>query len=266
MNKFLFIIPFLLQHCITLHSQKSEQVSKIYLYDGSIYIGKIMEVVPNTSMRVQLGDSSSLNIQYANIKKIIQTDNIGKQRVDHPKYEFSEKGFYNVSYVSITGGSGIEGMSNIGFGLSSSFGYMFNKYFGLGVGLGIDKFDAVNLKDGYQYYYNYIESPFTNTYPLFIEARGYFYGDMNAYYYSFNAGYGFVNKNEDISVLDAHGGMMYYPAIGIRFGGKKHFNFCMDFGVKFQKADFVVQNFFESGTDHYYLNYKRFILRLGIQI
>ena len=266
MIKFILIILFISEFTFLVYGQKNEVASKVFLNDGSIYIGRILDVVTDKSIRLQLNDGIVISISYSNIKKIIQSDDAGKQRVEHRAYEFREKGFYNVNYASITSGSGIEGMSTIGFGLSSSFGYMFNKYFGLGLGIGIDKFDVMNLKNSNSYYYNYIESPFTNTYPLFIEARGYFYGKMNAYYYSFNAGYGFVNTNEEFSILDAHGGMMYYPAIGIRFGGKKHFNFCIDFGVKFQKADFVVQNFFESGTDHYFINYKRFILRLGIQI
>lgn len=266
MKKLILIILFFSELIFEAYSQNSEQVSKVYLYDGSIYIGKILDAVPDKSIRLELNDGVAISILNSNIKKIIQTDDTGNQKAKHYSYDFREKGLYNVNYISITVGNGIEGNSNLGFGMSSSFGYMFNKYFGLGLGIGIDKFDVMNLKNGNPYYYNYVESPFTNTYPLFIEARGYFYGEMNAYYYSLNAGYGFINKNEDFGVLEAHGGLMYYPAIGIRFGGKKHFNFCIDFGVKIQKADFVVQNFFESGTDHYFVNYKRFILRLGIQI
>jgi hypothetical protein len=257
---------FFIFNSINGNCQKNEQVSKVYLYDGSIYIGKITEDVPDKNIMLQLNDSMSMTLVYSQIKKIIHKDNTGREKTNHIEYEFREKGFYNVNYASLSGGNGVTGSTEIGFGLSSSFGYMFNKYIGLGIGIGVDKFDVLNVKNNNQYYYNFIESPFTNTYPLFIEARGYFYGKMNAYYYSFSAGYGLVNKNEDLGLLQAHGGLMYYPAIGIRFGGKNHFNFCMDFGLKIQKADFVIQNFFESGTDHYFVDYKRFILRLGIQI
>lgn len=266
MNKFIFILIFFVVHSFNADCQKNDVVSKVYLRDGSIYIGKILDAVPDKSIRLELYDGVAVTILNSNIKKIIETNRGGNRKTEHYSYEFRETGLYNVNYISITGGSGIEGNSNLGFGMSSSFGYMFNKYIGLGIGIGIDKFDVLNIKNANSYYYNYLESPFTNTYPLFVETRGYFYGEMNAYYYSLSAGYGFINKNEDFGVLEAHGGLMYYPAIGIRFGGKKHFNFCIDFGVKIQKADFVVQNFFESGTDHYFVNYKRFTLRLGIQI
>lgn len=266
MNKFILILVFFAAYSFDAQCQKNDAISKVYLYDGSIFIGKILDLIPNISLRIQLSDSSSLNIQYANIKKIIQIDEKGKHRINHSAYEFKETGFYNVNYATINGGSGIEGTNTLGFGLSSSFGYMFSKYFGVGLGLGVDKFELMNIRNTNPFFNNFVTSPITNTYPVFIETRGYFFGDMNSYYYSINAGFGFVNKNEDIDVKEANGGLMFHPALGIRFGGKKHFNFCLDFGVKFQKANFVIPNYFESGTDHYYINYKRFIFRVGIQI
>lgn len=261
---FLFILCFGLN--ATSQSQQNENIVKLLLHDGSVYIGKVLEYTQREYINFQLNNGHILKIQKSDVKKMKGDDKLLKSKFN--LYEFQEKGFYNVSYVSFSGGSSVRGLSSIGVGLSSSFGYMFNRYLGAGFGIGWDRPDFIQLKQNQGFLFNPLltMNPIANTFPVFLEARGYFYGDRNAYYYSLNAGYAFVDKNKDANVIRASGGFIFYPAIGLRIGGRKHFNLCMDLSFKFQKVDYVLSNFLENGTDHYYQQYKRFIFRIGIQI
>ena len=65
---------------------------------------------------------------------------------------------------------------------------------------------------------------------------------------------------------DLNGGLMLHPALGIRFGGKKHFNVCLDVGLQMQKTNYKVTYPWSEIKDQYFYNYKRFIFRIGIQI
>jgi len=57
--------------------------------------------------------------------------------------------------------------------------------------------------------------------------------------YKLQAGYGFAFKDEDRNIMDAEGGLMWYPALGVRFGAAKSANFMFDFGVKVQTANYI---------------------------
>ena len=124
-----FYLLFIVLVITDTNSQIAEVNSKVYLYDGSVYIGKILNAVPNESIRIQLNDTAAISIPNFNIKKIVQKDHLKKYKIHNQSYEFSQKGYYNVNYLVISGGSSGEGMTTLGTGLSSSFGYMFNKYF-----------------------------------------------------------------------------------------------------------------------------------------
>ena len=181
------------------------------------------------------------------------------------QYEFKEKGLYNVNYIAAMPSYK---MKQLGFGLSANTGYMFNRYIGVGLGLGIDMYDLGNSFESVQPGWGPVStiSPIDFVVPVSLDVRGYIFGKEIAYYYAASIGYGFIRQSEDVNVSDANGGLMFQPALGIRIGGKKHFNVCVDLGVKFQKVDFITNNFFESGTDHYFIDYKRFIFRIGLQI
>lgn len=248
-------------------SQQAEVTNTIYLSDGSVLVGTLLENENDNEKILKLKDGTILHLLKTSI---VQIDPAKAKRynVSDHQNKFGNSGLYNLNYVGVNGGIRESQSSSIGFHISSSVGYMLNKYIGIGIGVGVDKFDFEALNNAIPFYNNNISevSPITCIYPVFLEARGKLFGENTAYYYSMNVGYGFVNKNEDLQVRQAHGGVMFHPAIGICFGGKKHFNLCIDMGIKYQKTDFVLPIFFDSGEDHFYINYKRFILRVGMQI
>lgn len=247
-------------------SQEVKIVSKVFLFDGSILIGTILEANQNDNMYFELSEGTLLNIPVRSIKKIIQNNDKGRSKINNP-YEFREKGFYNVNYLSSNAGIESDGSHVLGFGLSSVVGKMFCKYFGVGLGVGFDKYDFINLNNSDRFSHNpNSAAPFTSIYQVFLETRGYLFSEHTSYYYSMNVGYGLPNRNKDFNVLASNGGLLLHPAIGIRLGGKKHFNVCIDLGLKFQQTSFTAPTFFIEGIDHYNINYKRFILRVGMQI
>lgn len=265
MWKLIFLLLLILTNKITF-SQINDPIYKIYLKDGTIVKGKLSNSNKEHELIISLNDSTHLYIAEKTVKKTKLIKGCSKINSELISNDFQEKGFYNITSIGINGGIRENQTSSLGVHINSTTGYMFSRYFGTGLGFGIDKFDYEALLNPMSDPFIQNVSPITNSIPVFLEIRGYFYGKQTAYYYSLNAGYGFVNKNEALNVYNAKGGMMWYPALGIRFGNKKHFNVCLDLGLKFQRMEYIVPILFDEGHDQYNMNYKRFILRVGIQI
>lgn len=163
-------------------------------------------------------------------------------------YQFREKGWYNASYfVGLNGW--LEDDYQLGLGLHTVFGYQFNRWLGVGAGTGVDAYsfdrDEVLI-------------------PVFLEVRGYATSAKTAPFYSLNAGYGFAFKNEDQFVVDAEGGLMIHPAIGLRFGADPDVNVIFDIGYRFQWATYQRELEFSGIRERREINFRRVALRFGL--
>lgn len=248
---FLLIFVFILNGDL-LFSQENQVVTTIYLKNKSRLIGFLKEEV-NGIYHLQLkGSEIVMQVPVSEVKRIVQNESTGGVYKPENIYEFKERGFYNITSMKINSGSNLDDELSTGFGFETVNGYMIHKYVGVGLGLGYD-------------YYG--EESYKALIPLFVEARGYLLGRRNAYFYSLSGGYSWGLKDAAYSITSAPGGWMFHPAMGLRFGGKKHFNTTLDFGIRFQKAKWLhepLNDWIKSSEYNYF--YKRFVIRLGIQI
>lgn len=249
MKHSLLIILLSISFIMAQESKHEPFLSKVYIKEGSIYVGQILQY-SDTSLNIQLREGMVLSIPQSTIKKIIQLEDYAKIRKVVP-YQFKEKGWYQINYLSAYGGTSENNDYVIGAGFNSIFGYMYSRYLGVGIGLGMNHY-AQNIP--------------INFFPIYSELRSYFFGDRIAYYATLAAGYGFASTSKKNNLTDLHGGLMFHPALGIRIGAKKHFNVCFDVGVQTQKTDYKATNPWSEIKDHYFYNYKRFIFRIGLQI
>jgi hypothetical protein len=139
MNKSILKILVLLFLPLTIFAQSNMQ-DVIYLNDGSIYKGVIIEQVPNMSYKIKSKDGNVFAVQINEIEKITKEEMQSNYRHkgyfgynnwknDTIKYQPKEKGYFFEGQVLI---------ENVQGGLRAVSGYKFNKYAYLGVGIGID--------------------------------------------------------------------------------------------------------------------------------
>lgn len=167
-------------------------------------------------------------------------------------YNFKESGrYYSVRGSIIKGNNGDRRNEQAGLGISLLAGHRFNRFIGIGAGVG---YDSYTLESG------------ESVLPLFVEASGYTTPTHTSLSYSLAAGYGLAFTNEEYGIIDAKGGLMVHPSIGMRFG-KKKLKYTLDLGYRFQKANFTFRDQW-NGRSRFEqrLLYKRVTLRFGVLI
>lgn len=120
---------------------------------------------------------------------------------------------------------------------------------GVGIGIGIESNDFNNSR---------------GIVPLYAEARGFFVPKKISPYYAFKIGYGFAQKDELSGTIDAKGGFMVSPELGVRFGGRA-VNYYMGFQYKIQNAEYTNTIGWDGqGTYTDVVSYRRVDFRAGL--
>lgn len=229
---------------VMAQQQKVAQTHTITLKDGTVYQGVIKQYIEGEKLLLQLGPNIIKTIKDKDIKKLVQdgaaspnpqSESIALSTPDK-MYQFQEKGLYFESNAQLMLGSSAffnlpqngKRVNKIDPGIGAQLigGYQINRFIGVGAGVGLD--------------YYYLNSGETLL-PVFADVRGYLLKSNVSPMYKLQAGYGFAFTDEDRNMLDAEGGFMWYPALGVRFGASESANFMLDFGVKVQKANYIFQ-------------------------
>ncbi len=225
---------------------------KIYLKDGSIFVGKISSYSADGQIVMRTSSGLDLRIPKAGVKKIVQKCKDKKSR-EAREYSFQERGFFQHSRLGAMPGLSWAGENRVGYLVQHVAGFQFSRWAGAGLGIGADIF-APGSGD-------------VVTYPVFGEIRGYFLPKNVTPYFSLAGGWAFVGKNfseNDFSnrvPTDWDGGWMAQGKLGYRLGN----HFTLDAGVRFQRKKMHWTNRWqpgETGVDKI-LN-QRLDLSLGI--
>ncbi len=166
--------------------------------------------------------------------------------------ETAKRGFYNVTYSTFHFRSGGEFENNeFGFGISNTTGYQFNRYTGLGLGIGYHDNPGFFRRG--------------NIVPVFAEYRGYFSDKKVSPYYSLAYGLSFGTKNEESQYNSTKPGSYFYPAIGFKSGSVES-SIMIDVGLRFSQVTYVFdQDISTTGTSAEETIFNRgFILRVGV--
>lgn len=233
MNRILiYLILSLSFFCATnLFAQKDAKSKKsiIYLNDGSIFKGEIIEYTKE-EVRLKLRESSlTIEIEREKILDVVNVKNYDDflTRYDkiHYPYDFKDRGFYQtLSLKLMPETSDRFGNLNIGIGLNYSFGYQINRTFGLGLGLGLDSY-TFNDKQVIL--------------PLYLEARGYLLPSKVSPMYKLALGYGFGLENEELNIVETQQGLLFHPAFGFRFDSSGENNLILDLGLRYQQITYT---------------------------
>lgn len=226
-----------------------DKIAVVILESGTKLEGEIINWRIDESITLAMAWGDTLTFMQGRIKSISQKSALKAKRAD---YNFNETGiYYNIRTHLITGNEGNRANGVFGMGVSVSSGYRFNRFIGLGMGVGFDQ---------------YIWDSGEQLVPVFAEVTGFLNESNTSIYYNLQLGYAFASEDQDYGLTDAKGGWMIYPNAGIRWGAQD-VKFMFGAGYKFQDAQFTYSspwNFGERSVQD--LLYKRLCINLGITL
>ena len=234
----------------------------VYLKNGSIIRGVIIEQIPNESLKIQTADGSVFFCVIADVVKITkelpprsdsQTEETSQRSDFQPtlrsdfRYDTRDitgyRGFIDFGYTIKAGDYGADRVE-----IMTSHGYQFNPYLFLGVGTGI-------------HYYTEAE---VIAEPLFIDLRATILDNSASPFFGLKTGYSLFYNTDDFYTED--GGFYLAPSFGVRFltgSGKKAVNLSIGYSAQWAKMAYCdpYSGYWYSSTE----NIGGFSLKFGIE-
>ena len=235
---FLFFIAF------NMNAQDNNQISIVYLHDGSMIKGQVVEDHANGVVIIKIVDGTELTIPLKTVKTVSKLkENI--KFLNNGKYIQTKGTYKHISIGTLTAWEDDEKdfiVSGASF-FQMAVGYQFNQYISVGGGFGMDVYDK-------EYF------------PVYADFRGYILNSKISPYYALQAGYGISTDifNNYSSNTSFTGGAMLHPSLGLRFASFKRTKFIVEAGYKFQydKRTNERNGFADKIT------YKRLSLKVGL--
>lgn len=139
MKKYL-ILTFIAVLCLTT-AQAQQYTEAVYLKNGSVIRGTVIEQVPGESLKIRTADGSIFVYRMDEVVKITKTNESADKSRNAVSRGRKIGGYIDLGYVqnARSGGSGLSR-----FELLSSYGYHPTQYFYVGGGLGASYFYDVN--------------------------------------------------------------------------------------------------------------------------
>jgi hypothetical protein len=212
MKKYLALLLFVF--ITTLSFGQSNYQDVVYLKNGSIIRGVIIEQVPNKSIKIETADRSVFVYQMDEIEKFTKEPFKGSSSnaINNSGLLSKNKMILDLGYQI---GTGDYGMDRVKLDIIKS--YHINPNFSLGFGAGLR-------------YYIDAEAALI---PVFADLRINASNDKSSPYFSLGVGYSFDEKNDFEGV-----GLLLNPTIGVSFKVSDKSILNVGLGYEMQKMDF----------------------------
>ena len=249
------LLVFLLFSVVAV-AQRSGYSDIVYLKNGSVFRGKIVEYTPGERLKIELYGANVITIQDADIERVVQsvepepdtetTDptqraldegrRTAPRRVDtfpdlmEEPYQprvlppLRKTGLYDVVQLGFLASAGGDGGGVIGLSAGNVLGYAFTPLYGVGLGVSYD---------------GYRPSRAETILSLYAEGRIQPLPNHREWFATLGAGYGFAQRSQALMVRDAAGGPMGTFSIGYRFPTMDQSEILVEYGLRYQEANFV---------------------------
>ena len=213
LNQHLLLLLFVLLCNLTFGQNNMEEV--VYLKNGSVIRGIIIEQIPNQSIKIQTKDRNVFVFKYDDIEKITK-ENLPLENTSNKSKlaEFKKSGIIKQTETNYSPGIGVIKYGNNSvkntsnsYGFRTVNGFQLNEHFSFGVGIGID---------------NYQNATFL---PITFDTRITFLKGKVSPVFIWNFGYA-------VGLNDIQGGMTLNPQIGIKTFITKNVAYLFNFGYK----------------------------------
>ena len=225
MKRLIFVICAIL--CSSLFVSAKDFREVVYLKNGSIIKGIILEQIPNETIKIETSDGSVWVFQMSEVLKITKEFSSRNSTMRMKNRHGERDEFKTNGYKGFVDVGGAFGVGTYGDGLvsvSSTHGYQFNPYFFLGVGVGVN------------YHFNWS----TVFIPVYADARGYFMNNDIAPFIGLKVGY---------SVFDGMG-FYFNPSVGVRFIATSKLGLNLSIGFIMQRTDITFRQYYYNPRTH----------------
>ena len=211
--------------------ENTEQSVKIEILGGSLLVYAREEILTIKREKIKRNKARKPSIMKNKDEVVYEPGPLDENGEPDHGYQYKNEGKYFNIMLGMMPGSGQFGDFAFGGSAQFSAGYHFNRFLGVGLGVGSD---------------SYIDDDVRNLFPIFAEVKGFLLDNPVSPYYNIGIGYSLatVTRGSDfINMTDASGGIFINPRIGVRFPSKVKTSFVMDVGYIYQKATFEFDNF-----------------------
>lgn len=238
MKKYLALLLFAL--ITTMSFGQSNYQDVVYLKNGSIIRGVIIEQVPNKSIKIETADRSVFVYQMDEIEKLTKEPIQGKSggSFSNSGLQSGYKGIVELGYQIGTGDYGMDRLK-----LNIINGYQLNPYFSLGLGTGL------------RYYFD-AEAALI---PIFADFRANFMDNNVSPYLSIGVGYSFDATNSFEGV-----GFLLNPTIGVSFKVSEKSAMNVGLGYEMQRMKFFYYDYDWYSFDEFTENSGAISINVGI--
>lgn len=244
----------------------------VYLKDGSVYRGTILELVPNKSLKIQANDGNVFVVNMTTVERVVKEEPLNGKAQSAPIIERAKKEkpapVVKAPYEPRLKGYFFQGqimLEAIQGGIHIINGYKFGRFGYLGVGVGFDnvilspsaafesftdEFNNSNSDDGYRGVYL----------PFFLFHQGDILNKRITPFYAVEAGYALALKVRgpfsSTEPLYREGGIMGGAGIGVRFNSRSkraHFSLLLNVNVKqvrYQREYYAYDDLYTTYTYH----------------
>jgi hypothetical protein len=236
----------------------------VYLKNGSIYRGTIIEQIPGVSVNIETRDRNVIHINMADVERMTKTrieppiapppPPAPPRDMDYHDREIHHSGEGHHDRLDeahlrpyYQAKRGYFGQANLNLGLNQVGirvinGFRFNRFAQLGVGVGIDFYrfsnNSFGFNDNSYNGYNVANSRDGVYLPVFLHFTGELLNKRVTPFYAIEAGYGFhvsdQNSYYNYGNNKITGGMMGGAGFGVKFQSRHRFNFRISAVVNFQ--------------------------------
>jgi hypothetical protein len=192
----------------------------VYLKNGSVIRGKIVEEVPNKTYTIKTADSSLFVVQIEDIVKIVHEEIAGTSsgKKSGERSTALEKGYEGLAEFGYGAAVGKYGLDVAKFNLIN--GYRLNSSMFAGIGTGLRYFST--------------EDAGFSVIPLFLDFRYRLPNKEISPFAAFSAGYAWDGSH---GFQDA--GFLFNPQIGLQLNKHPDFMFHIGFGYEIQQMRFI---------------------------
>ncbi|MEX2347370.1 MAG: hypothetical protein WD604_17230 [Balneolaceae bacterium] len=234
MNKYILLVAFVLFAPLTMAQSNTNTEDVVYLKNGGIIRGEILEIVNNETVKIQTAGRNVFVLQMNDV------DRIEEEKITAGRY-YKTSGYINHTGVDFLSGPGT---TTVRFQMMN--GYRFSPRFAAGIGAGYIPYnDPLGLI------------------PVYLDLS-YKLTEANAAPYLFlKTGYSFsVHSEERYPVEDHRGGWLLNPGMGIEFNLSGGFRWYLNAGYNLNKAHFNEEGWGNEIIENE-LSYRRAMFGLG---
>ena len=196
---------------------QNKPTSTVYLKNGSVIKGRIIENNPQESVKIQTADKSIWVFKSAEVEKIDTLSSSIKATKSEPVFSL-KKGYFTQAQVELMPSKKKSDEGTIP-SMLGVFGYQLNKHFSAGVGTGVEAYHISMM-------------------PVFAEGRYYFLNDSFTPFINLKGGYAFPLENgkDDARNLKliSHGGIMAGAEVGFLKSLSAKTSFTFSIGYRYQ--------------------------------